>query len=222
MATSGLVTLTDPRAPAAEAYRTLRTNLLFSTVDDPVHALVFTSPTPRSGKSTAAANLAVTLAQGGHETILADCDLRQPQQHTLWGLDNGRGLTTMMLEAGAIAEPPLQDVGVEHLSVLTSGQLPPNPADLLGSRKMDEVIGVLKARAEFVLFDAPPVLAVSDAVILGSKVDGVVLVIRAGHSRRDHAIRARELLQQVHIRVVGSVLTNAPHDAAVGAYYGGR
>ncbi len=220
MATSGLITLVDPRAPASEAYRTLRTSLLFSTVDQPVHGLVFTSPTPRSGKSTVVANLAVTLAQGGHDTILVDCDLRRPQQHTLWELPNERGLTTMMLEAGAMANPPFQDVGVEHLSVLTSGQLPPNPADLLGSRRMDEVIGVLKARAEIVLFDAPPVLAVSDAVILGSKVDGVVLVMRAGHTRRDHAMRAKELLDQVKVRVLGSVLTNAPRDAAVREYYG--
>lgn len=220
MASPGLITLTDPRAPAAEAYRTLRTNLLFSTVDDPVHALVLTSPTSNAGKSTTAANLAVTLAQGGRSAILVDCDLRRPQQHEIWGIANERGLTTMMLEAGALAEPPLQDVGVENLSLLTSGQLPPNPADLLGSRKMDEVIGVLKARAEIVLFDAPPALVVSDALILGSKVDGVIMVVRAGHSRRDHAIRTRELLAQLKVRLLGSVLTNAPHDAAVGAYYG--
>jgi capsular exopolysaccharide synthesis family protein len=220
VATLNLTTLTDPRAPASEAYRTLRTNLLFSTIDSPVRALVFTSPTPRSGKSTVAANLSVTLAQGGHDTILVDGDLRLPQQHTLWGLTNERGLTTMMVEAGALVDPPLQDVGVEHLAVLTSGQLPPNPADLLSSRKMDEVIGVLKARAEFVLFDVPPVLAVSDAVILGSRVDGVVLVMRAGYSRRDHALRAKDLLDQMKVRLLGCVLTNAPYDAAVGGYYG--
>jgi capsular exopolysaccharide synthesis family protein len=220
MANSNLIMITEPRSAAAEAYRTLRTNLLFSTVDNPLNTLVFTSPTPESGKSTTIANLAVSLAQGGHDTILVDCDLRQPKQHDLWALPSDRGLTTMMLEAGALAEPPLNDVGIERLSVITTGQLPPNPADLLGSRKMDEVIGVLKARAEFVLFDAPPALAVSDAVILGSKVDGVMLVMRAGHTRRDHAIRAKDLLAQLHIRVVGSVLTNAPRDAAVGAYYG--
>jgi capsular exopolysaccharide synthesis family protein len=219
MATPNLITLVDPRAPAAEAYRTLRTSLLFSTVDEPVHTLVFTSPMPRSGKSTTVANLAVTLAQGDYKTILVDCDLRQPQQHAIWGVENERGLTTMMLEAGAIAEPPLQDVGLENLSVLTSGPLPPNPADLLGSRKMDEVIGVLKARAEFVLFDAPPLLAVSDAAILGSKADGVLLVLRAGQSRRDHAMRAKDLLAQVNVRIVGSVLINVRHDVAVSDYY---
>lgn len=220
MATANLVTLTDPRAEAAEAYRTLRTNLLFSTVDNPVSTLVVTSPTPESGKSTAIANLAVTLAQGGHETILVDADLRKPAQHDIWGLNNERGLTTMMLEAGVLAEPPIQSVDVPGLSVIPSGPLPPIPADLLGSRKMDEVIGVLKARAEIVLFDAPPVLSVSDAVILGSKADGVILVMRAGHARRDHAIRAGDLLSQAHVRVVGCVLTNAPRDASVGSYYG--
>ena len=219
MATANLVTLTDPRADAAEAYRTLRTNLLFSTVDSPVSSLVVTSPTPESGKSTAIANLAVTLAQGGHETILVDADLRKPGQHDIWGLSNERGLTTMMLEAGALAEPPIQAVGIPGLSIITSGQLPPIPTDLLGSRKMDEIIGVLKARAEVVLFDAPPVLAVSDAVILGSKMDGALLVMRAGHARRDHAMRANDLLSQAHVRVVGCVLTNAPHDASVGGYY---
>ena len=221
MPVANLITLTNPRAAASEAYRTLRTNLLFSMIDAPVSTLVFTSPTAESGKSTAIANLAVTLAQGGHTTILVDCDLRKPSQHTLWdGVTNQRGLTTMMLEPGALADPPLQSTGIDNLHVITSGELPPNPADLLGSRKMDEIVGVLKARAEFVLFDAPPVLAVSDAVILGSKLDGAVLVLRAGHTRRDHALRARDLLSQVHVRMVGTVLTNASVDAAVGGYYG--
>ena len=220
MATSSLITLADPRSVAAEAYRTLRTNLVFSTVDKPVSTLVLTSPTPEAGKSTVAANLAVTLAQGGHDTILVDCDLRQPKQAELWELDNSRGLTTMMLQSGAIADPPLQSTEVPQLKILTSGEIPPNPADLVGSRRMDEIIGVLKARSEFIVFDAPPVLAVSDAVILGSKVDAVMMVLRAGHTRRDHALRAKELLEQVHIRVLGSVLTNAPRETAVGNYYG--
>lgn len=220
MATPGLITLSDPRSAAAEAYRALRTNLIFSTVDKPVNTLVVTGATPEAGKSTVAANVAITLAQGGHDTILVDCDLRQPKQHELWGLGNAQGLTTMMLQAGAIAEPPLQATDVPQLELLTSGELPPNPADLLGSRRMDEVIGVLKARAEFIIFDAPPVLAVSDAIILGSKVDAVMLVLRAGQTRRDHAMRAKELLEQVHIRILGSVLTNAPRESAVGNYYG--
>jgi non-specific protein-tyrosine kinase len=120
MTTAQLITLTEPKSAAAEAYRTLRTNLLFSTIDKPVNTLVFTSPTPETGKSTAIANLAVTLAQGGHETILVDCDLRRPQQHTFWNISNDKGLTTMMLEAGVLAQPPLQQVGVPNLLVLPS------------------------------------------------------------------------------------------------------
>jgi capsular exopolysaccharide synthesis family protein len=214
-----LITLTDPRAPAAEAYRTLRTNLMFSSLDKPLHTLVITSPVPGEGKSTALANLAVTLAQSGHETIIVDCDLRKPTQHELWRLDNTQGLTTMLLDEAALADPAVQAVGVDHLHVLTSGPLPPNPADVLVSRRMDQAIEALKARAEYVLFDVPPALAVTDAALLGMKVDGLLLVLRAGTSRRDHAARAKEELERVNVPLVGTVLINAPRDSAVGNYY---
>jgi capsular exopolysaccharide synthesis family protein len=214
-----LITLTDPRAPAAEAYRTLRTNLMFSSLDKPLRTLVITSPVPGEGKSTALANLAVTLAQSGHETIIVDCDLRKPTQHELWKLDNTQGLTTMLLDETALANPALQAVGVEHLHVLTSGPLPPNPADVLVSRRMDQAIEALKEQAEYVLFDVPPALAVTDAALLGLKVDGVLLVLRAGTSRRDYAARAKEELERVNVPVVGTVLINAPRDSAVGNYY---
>lgn len=214
-----LIMLTNPHAPAAEAYRTLRTNLMFYGVDRPAKALVFTSPVPGQGASTAVANLAVTLAQGGHETIIADCDLRRPVQHTVWELKNEHGLTTMLLDNAALTNPPLQEVGIEHLRILTSGPLPPNPADLVGSRRMDEVIAALRQRAEYVLFDAPPVLAVSDAAVLGHKLDGLILVLRAGMSRRDHAARARDELARVNVPILGAVLVNAPRDSALSTYY---
>lgn len=219
MSSTALITLTDPRAPAAEAYRTLRTNLMFYSVDHPLRTLVLTSPSTGEGKSVVVANLAVTLAQAGHRTILADCDLRDPAQHTLWGLDNQRGLTTMLLEKEALQAPPLQLVGVENLSVLTSGPLPPNPADLVGSRRMDEVIGALKERADYVLFDAPPTLAVTDAALLGLKLDGLLLVMRAGTSRRDQAARAKEELQRIKVPVLGAVLVNAARDSALSGFY---
>jgi capsular exopolysaccharide synthesis family protein len=214
-----LITLTNPRAPAAEAYRTLRTNLMFYNLDDPVRTLVVTSPVAGEGKSTVLANLAVTLAQGGHSTILVDADLRKPSQHDLWELDNVHGLTSMLLDDAALRNPPLQTSGVDHLTILTSGTLPPNPADVLGSRRMDDVIAALKAEADYVVFDAPPVLAVTDAALLGLKLDGLVLVLRAGMSRRDHAARAKEELDRVKVALVGTVLVNAPHDRAVGGYY---
>jgi non-specific protein-tyrosine kinase len=219
MAQPGLVTLTDPRSAAAEAYRSLRTNLMFSSVERPITTLLITSPAQSEGKSLALANLAVTFAQAGNKTIIVDSDLRRPSQHELWGLNNERGMSTMMLEDAALSTPPLANTPVDNLQVLPSGPLPPNPADVLSSQRMNDVIGVLKARANYILFDSPPVLAVTDAALLGAKLDGVLLVIRAGHTRRDHAARARQALERVHVRIVGAVLTNAPRDSS-GGYYG--
>jgi len=214
-----LITLTDPRSAAAEAYRTLRTNLTFAALDKPIETLVVTSPAPGEGKSTTLANLAVTMAQGERRTILVDADLRRPSLHEIFRVSNSRGLTTMFVEQEALENPPLAETGVENLFLLPSGPLPPNPADLLGSRRMEEVITALRAQADLVLFDAPPVVAVTDAAVLGTKVDGVLLVVRAGHTRREHAQRAKELLERVHVRVIGAVLTNVPTDVSLGAYY---
>src|SRR5579862_3260967 len=147
-----LITLNNPQSPAAEAYRTLRTNILFSSVDKPVHTLVVTAPTPEEGgdgKTIVAANLAVTMAQAGHVTILVDADLRRPSLHTLWGLPNSAGLTSMMLDDDG--KTPLASVGIENLSVLTSGPLPSNPADVLGSHRMEHQIEGLKKQAEFII-----------------------------------------------------------------------
>jgi capsular exopolysaccharide synthesis family protein len=219
MADTKLVTLTAPRSAAAEAYRTLRTNLMFSSVDKPITTLLVSSAAESEGKSSVLANLAVTFAQGGHKTILVDADLRKPMQHEIWGQPNERGLTTMMLDNATLSNPPLIDTEVPNLQLLLAGPLPPTPADLLGSQRMDEIIGVLKARAHYVLFDSPPVLAVTDAALLGSKLDGVLLIARAGHTRREHAARAREALERVHVRIVGAVLTNAPRENTA-KYYG--
>ncbi len=208
-----LITLTDPQSAAAEAYRTLRTNLMFSSVERPIHTLLVTSAAHSEGKSLALANLAVTFAQAGNRTILVDCDLRQPTQHTIWNVSNERGLTTMILDAAALSSPPLVETPVADLLLLPAGPPPPNPADVLSSQRMNEIVGVLKARAAYILFDSPPVLAASDAALLGSKVDGALLIVRAGHTRREHAARARQALQRVHVRLLGAVLTNASRDS---------
>jgi capsular exopolysaccharide synthesis family protein len=213
-----LITLSDPRSPAAEAYRTLRTNLYFSGLDKPIHALVVTTVAPVEGKAVSLANLAVALAQGGQRVILADCDLRRPHQHELFGVSNARGLTTMLLEDAALQSPPLVETGVAGLALLPSGPLPPNPAELLASAKMNAVIDALRAGADVVLFDAPPVIAVTDAALLASKVDGIALVVHAGRTRREHVQRARELLEKAHIRIVGAILENAPEDSSLGGY----
>ena len=219
MATINLITLTDPRSPVAEAFRTLRTNLMFSRAEHPLQTILVTAAEECKNKSTILANLAVTFAQSGHRTILVDGDLRRPTLHTIWGNDNRAGLTTMMSESAAMATPPLLPTGVENLSLLTAGPLPAIPADVLSSQRMNEIIGVLKARADYVLFDSPPVLAASDAVLLGSKLDGVLLVVNAGHTRRDHVQRAQQALARVNANLIGAVLTNAQREGIRG-YFG--
>ena len=213
-----LITLTDPRSPVSEAYRALRTNLSFYSLDNPIKSFVVTSPGADDGKSETAANLAVTIAQSGRRTILVDCDLRRPSLHALFECKQEPGLTNMILEDGV--EPPLQETAVDNLWLLSSGAKPPNPADLLGTQKMDRAIAQLTEMADIVLFDAPPIIAVTDASVLASKLDGVLLVINAGKTRRDHAERAKEMLNKANVRIIGATLTNAPKDRTVGDYYG--
>ena len=215
MAIESLVTLSDPRSSAAEAFRSLRTNLMFSSVENPIQTLLVTSPARENEKSTALANLAVTFAQSGNRTILVDADLRQPKQHQIWGIENALGLTSMMVDKSTLGEPPLSATQVENLQVLATGELPPNPADLLSGKRMDEIVAALKSRADFVLFDSPPVLAATDAALLGIKLDGALLVVRAGDTRRDHTAQARQALERVHVRIVGAVLTNAPRETTI-------
>lgn len=212
-----LITLTNPRSPVSEAYRTLRTNLSFYSLDEPIRSLVVTSPAPDEGKSTTIANLAVTMAQSGRRTILVDSDLRRPSLHTFFDLGHDRGLTDMVLDEGSA--PALQETGVPDLWLLASGKKPPNPADMLGSRQLDRVITRLTDQADIVLFDAPPIIAVTDAAVLGAKVDGVLLVLKAGKTRRDHAERARQMLEKAHVRLIGATLVNAPPDGTLGEYY---
>lgn len=217
--TGTLITLTDPRSPVSEAYRTLRTNLEFFSLDEPIRTLVVTSPGAEEGKSTVLANLAVTLAQGGKQVILVDCDLRRPAQHTLFGLDNVIGLTTLMLDEAAQSESPLRQTAVDGLRILPAGPLPPNPAELLGSRRMKETMTALLEQADVLLFDVPPVLAVTDALVLAVQTDGVLLVVKDGNTRREHVQRAKERLERVNARIVGAVLNNAPTDQALQGYY---
>ncbi len=214
-----LITLQEPLSPASEAYRTLRMNLQYATLDKALRSLLITSPGPDEGKSTTLANLGVTMAQIERHVILVDCDLRRPRLHQIWGLDNSVGFTTMMLEDRYLEEPPLQETGVENLRLLASGPLPPRPADLLGSQRMDQVMERLLQEADMLLFDAPPVVGVTDAVVLATKVDAVLLVVSAGETKREDAQNALARLNAVNARVVGSVLNNVPLDATLSGYY---
>jgi capsular exopolysaccharide synthesis family protein len=207
-----LITLTNPRANAAEAYRTLRTNLMFSNKGKPLHTIMLTAASENDDKSAAVSNLAVTFAQAGHKTILVDADLRRPSLKDIWPGDNDKGLMTMMQEDTALSNPPLTTTEIDNLSLLHTGPLPDVPADVLSNPRLNEIIGLLKARADYILFDAPPVLVATDAALLASKVDGVVMVARAGHTRRDHIARAQQALQRVDVNLLGSILTNAPRE----------
>nr|WP_239583681.1 CpsD/CapB family tyrosine-protein kinase [Herpetosiphon giganteus] len=196
----------DPRAAAAEAYRTLRTNIQFSSIERKLHTILVTSSVPDEDKSLALANLAVTFAQAEQRVIVLDCDLRRPSLHSLFGVSNDRGLSQAMSQNSDLS---LLKTEVDGLQMLPAGATPPSPADLLSSKRFDSVLRDLKQQADIVLIDAPPVLAASDAALLATKVDGVVLVTRAGKTRRDSAREAVALLQRVNAHLVGVVLTNA-------------
>lgn len=202
-----LITLREPASAAAEAYRTLRTNILFSSLDKPIHTLLLTSAEQTPDKSLTAANLAVTMAQAEQRVLLVDCDLRQPTLHTIFGLSNEQGLTSAILDQ----EAPLaiQPTEVPGLSLLPSGPLPPRPADLLGSRRMEGLLNRLRQIADIVIFDTPPVQPFTDALVLATRVDGVLLVIQAGRSRRDRVREARQKLEKVKANLLGVVLSGA-------------
>jgi len=211
-----LITLQEPLSPQSEAYRTLRINLQYASLDEALDTLLVTSVGPDEGKTTSLANLAVTLAQAEQRVIVVDCDLRRPQVHQLFGLPNDRGLTTAILDEQALQAPSLQHTGIENLRVLTSGPLPQRPADLLGSRRMATLIETLKEQADMVLFDAPPVMSATDAAMLATQVDAVLLVMSAGQTRREDSLLAIERLQKVKARIIGALLQNAPAIKASG------
>ena len=212
-----LIPLRQPRSPISEAYRALRTNIQFSSVDRPVRTLLVTSSDPAEGKSITLANLAVVMAQSGRSVIVVDSDLRRPTQHKIFGLNNHHGLSNATLESSSSLLEYIQPTQIENLRIVTSGPLPPNPADLLGSERMVAIIEELKSRADLVLFDSPPVLAVTDAAVLSTKVDGVLLVHNAGHTRCAMARRAVEELRRVDANLLGVVLNRL--SLRRGSYY---
>jgi capsular exopolysaccharide synthesis family protein len=212
-----LVTVSEPRSANAEAYRILRTNISFSSIDKPIKTILITSASPGEGKSVTAANLAATTAQAGYRTLLLDCDLRQPTQHKVFNTSNDVGLTNSLL-AHANLQSFVRNSRVENLSLLTTGPLPPNPAELLGSRSMANLLTALQGEFDIVVVDSPPVLAVADAAILSRMSDGVLLVVDSGKTRRDPAARALESLQQGGARVLGVVINRIRARASYYAY----
>lgn len=212
-----LVAASEPRSANAEAYRMLRTNISFSSVDKAIKTILITSASPSEGKSITAGNLAVTMAQAGYRTVIVDCDLRKPTLQKIFGISNDVGLTNALL-SHANFNSFLRPSRVENLRVLTTGQLPPNPSELLGSRSMSDLLAVLQNEYDVVVIDSPPVLAVTDAAILSRASDGVLLVVDCGQTKRESAVRAKEALEKAGGRFLGIVLNRIPLNSGYYSY----
>ncbi len=211
-----LITLTNPKSPVSEAFRTLRTNIQFASIDKTLKTIMVTSTGPGEGKSTTMANLAIVLSQQEKRVLLIDADLRRPTVHHAFRLPNRIGLTSVLAGTEELSNA-IQNTGIDHLSVLSSGPIPPNPAEILGSKRMAGLIEKVSAEYDYVLLDAPPVLAVTDAQILSGLIDGVVLVIHSNKTHRDMAIKAKQLLENVHANVIGVVMNH--RDQKENGYY---
>lgn len=215
-----LVTVSDPNSPASEAYRTLRTNLLYSAVDEPPQAVVLTSPGPGEGKSTTCANLGVVLAQTGWSCLILDCDLRKPTMHKVFGLRNVWGVADVVV--GQRTLEAVWQEPIKGLKVVTSGSIPPNPAELLESGRFTELLGQARQQFKYVLVDAPPVELVSDAAILATQVDGVLLVLDAHNTRKTSVRKSIRSLNTVGANVLGTVMNNVKASKGSGYYNYGR
>jgi non-specific protein-tyrosine kinase len=206
--TAQLIALTEPASPAAEAYRRLRVNLTTPAQGAPPRTLMVVAASPDVEKLAVVANLAVTFARVGKRVVVVDADLRDPGLHTVFGVASEPGLSNV-LRAPALGLP-LQETGVPGLRVLASGPLVEVPSELLASPAVGDIIARLRDEADIVLFDVPPVIAATDAAELAPQVDGVLLVVAAGRTKRDDARRALELLTRVGAPVIGATLVNAP------------
>jgi len=213
-----LVTAHHPRSPISEAYRLLRANIQFTSPDKPLKSILVTSPGPEEGKSFILANLGVVMASAGLKTILVDSDLRKPTLHKIFNISNKEGLTNLLVETKLKLESCLQSTEVEGLFVLPSGPLPPNPTELLGSNRMATLIEALEEDADVILYDSPPALIVADASVLATRMDGVLLVTWYGHTRREAALQAKELLLKTGANILGVVINRFSSDGA-GYYY---
>ncbi|OFI45917.1 tyrosine protein kinase [Floricoccus penangensis] len=216
-----LITLADASSPVSEQYRTIRTNIQFaSTINNEIKTMVITSSGPSEGKSTTSANLAVVFANSGQKVLIVDADMRKPTVAKTFALPNIGGLSTLLTTPQHVTDIA-QYSGIENLYVLTSGPKPPNPSELLGSMRMNEILQEARDNYDFVIFDMPPVVAVTDAQIMASKVDGTLLVVRENVSRKDALLKAKNLLQMVNANVLGVVYNGAKNVADQGYYYYG-
>lgn len=216
-----LITLVDKSSPVSERYRTIRTNIQFaSSADRQIKTMVITSSGPGEGKSTTAANLAVVFANSGQSVLLIDADMRKATVHKTFLLNNGVGLSNVLSTDMKVSDA-VQRTVVPNLYVMTSGPKSPNPSELLGSTRMDQLIKELRSDYDFVIFDMPPIVAVTDAQIIASRADGTMLVVRENYTRKDSLQKARELLSMVNANVLGAVFNGSTDVTDQGYYYYG-
>jgi len=218
-----LLSFVQPKSQISEAFRALRTSLLLSQADHPPQVILVTSALPREGKTTAAVNLAVTLAQLGDRTLLIDSDMRKPGVRRALNLTTGKeaGLSSYLAGVSTLDEVTVPHPTIENLVALTTGPVPPSPADLLSSHRMREAIAELRHKFKFVVIDSPPVMAATDAVLISALTDGVLLVVRSGETPKEAFTRTRDLLAAVKCRLLGVVL-NAVDSSAPDYYYSYR
>lgn len=215
-----LITLLDKTSPISEQYRTIRTNIQYAMVDKDLKTLVITSSGPSEGKSTTSANLAVVFANSGKRVLLVDADMRKPTVAKSFSVDNVRGLSTLLGSRESLLHQVVQPSGIENLFLLTSGPKPPNPSELLDSRRMKDLLRELKQQYDLVIFDMPPVVAVTDAQVVSSKTDGTILVVRENVSKRDSLLKAKNLLEMVDANILGVVYNGSKKITDQGYYYG--
>ena len=215
-----LITNLNPKSPISEQYRTIRTNIQFSSVDEELRSILFTSSGPGEGKSMTTANIAVTYAQQGKKVLLIDADLRKPTVHYTFRLDNLKGLSNVLV-GDVLLEEAIHTTSIDHLDVISSGPVPPNPSELLGSRKMRAILERAKQQYDLVIFDTPPVLAVTDAQIMADFVDGAMLVVRSKVTELDAATKAVEALKPAKARLLGTVLNDREKKGSNYYYYYG-
>lgn len=216
-----LITLTRPSSVVAEQFRTIRTNIHFSMVDTDLKTLSITSAGPGAGKSTVAGNLAVSFANEGKKVLLVDTDMRKPTVHKTFRLPNYDGLTTLLTDKTADYSDIIHRLDTDNLFVLTSGAIPPNPAELLSSKRMEQLKSELEDLYDLVIFDLPPVIAVTDAQIMSSKTDGTIFIINKGGADKEMVLKSKELLDKVQANVLGAVFNRVEtKNDHYYAYYG--
>jgi protein-tyrosine kinase len=202
-----LITYLDSKSPISESFRTLRTNIQFASVDKEIKTIMVSSSGPAEGKSTICPNLAVVMGQAGKRTLLIDANMRRPSIHDTFRMLNSEGLSNILVGQKNLDEL-IQESGINNLDILTSGPIPPNPAELLSSKAMSRLIETVHDLYDIVVFDTPALIAVSDGLILGSQVDGVLLIIDSGGTSRDMGLKAKSLLNKAKANILGCVLNN--------------